>query len=105
VLFTGDAINGRANPDHPAAAIPRGAPGLYLEAGTSYLGHPDPARLQASLRRAVTALPASIGVLYGAHSAPYRDRPAALAALLALGLAPFLAAADGRQRRFPVVRR
>jgi hypothetical protein len=106
VLFTGDAINGRAIPDHPAAATSlRGAPGLYLGAAPYYLGHPDPARLQASLRRAVAALPAPFGLLCGAHSEPYRDRPAeALAALLALDWAPFLAAADWRQRRNPVVR-
>ena len=105
VRFTGDAINGRANPDAPASATsPRRAPGLYLGAGAYYLGHPDPARLQASLRRAVAALPAAFGLLCGAHSEPYRDRPAAaLAALLALDWSPFLAAADWRQRRFPVV--
>ena len=106
VLFTGDAINGRANPDSPAtAASPRREPGLYLGAGSYYLGHPAPERLQASLRRAVDALPAEFGVICGAHSEPYGDRPAeALAALLDLDWAPFLAAADWRQRRFPVVR-
>jgi hypothetical protein len=106
VLFTGDAINGRANPDNPAnAAHPRREPGLYLGAGSYYLGHPDPASLKASLRRAVDALPGEVGMVCGAHAEPHRDRPAeALAALLDLDWSPFLADADWRRRRFPVVR-
>ena len=57
--------------------------------------------LQLALRH-----PAAFGLLCGAHSEPYRDRPAAaVAALLALDWSPFLTAADWRQRRFPVVSR
>jgi hypothetical protein len=106
VLFTGDAISGRANPANPAnAAHPRREPGLYLGAGTYYLTHPDPTALQASLRRAVDALPAQTGLICGAHGEPCRDRPAeALAALLDLDWSPFLTVAEGQQRRFPVVR-
>jgi hypothetical protein len=101
VLFTGDAINGRANQEHPGAAeSPRGEPGLYVGAASYYLGHPDPARLQDSLRLALDALDVDeIDLICGAHSEPYRDRPAeTLAALLALDWAPFLAAADWRER-------
>ena len=96
VLFTGDAINGHFNPDNPLVHPARGAPGLYLGAGSFYLRLADPDALKASLR---PLLAQPLDMICGAHGEPYRHNAReALARLVALDWAPYL-----RERKHPVV--
>jgi hypothetical protein len=105
VLFTGDALNGQANPDNPLiAAHPRRRPGLYLGAGKYYLGHPDPDRLKHSLQRLVATSFPAFDIICGAHALPYREEARrTLAWLLALDWRPSLAAEHWRDREHPAV--
>jgi glyoxylase-like metal-dependent hydrolase (beta-lactamase superfamily II) len=105
VLFTGDALNGQANPDNPLnASHLRRRPGLYLGAARYYLGHPDPDRLKDSLRRLVAASFPAFDIICGAHALPYRtEARRTLAQLLALDWRPFLAAEHARDREHPAV--
>jgi hypothetical protein len=96
VLFTGDALNGRLNPENPLPHPRRGAPGLYVGAGSPYLRDLDVEALKRSLR---PLLAGRIDLICGAHGLPWRDDPqGALARLLDLDWTPFL-----RDGRHPVV--
>jgi hypothetical protein len=99
VLFTGDMLNGQANPAHPAPYAWRRAPGLYAGVRNRYFVRrpermPDPRTLQAGLRRLLTE---EVDLVCGGHGVPYGGRPgedaaAALTRLLAMDWAPAPAA-------------
>ena len=99
VLFTGDTLNGQANPAHPAPYAWRRAPGLYAGVRNRYLVRrpermPDPRTPEAGLRRLLTE---EVDLVCGGHGVPYGGRPgedaaAALTRLPAMDWAPALAA-------------
>jgi hypothetical protein len=113
VVFSGDCLNGQANPDNPGNVDhPRRRPGLYVGAARYYLGHPDPNRLKTCLgaaaeraARATAAAGAPLGMVCGAHGRPFQqaDAAGALRRLLDLDWGPFLAAEAFEDREHPAI--
>jgi hypothetical protein len=92
VLFTGDAINGPADPAHTGPDHPRSAARLYFGGRPTYLArHRDPAAFLRSVRR---LLDEEIDLLCAGHSLPWRDDPRGALADLVDAAAAGDAAAD-----------
>ena len=83
VLFTGDALNGRCDPEQPNPYYLRRTTGLYVGVRRRYLERlADPICLQAGLRR---LLAEDFDLVCGAHGVPYcSDAKGSLAQLLAM---------------------
>ena len=92
VLFTGDAVNGPADPALTRPGHPRLEARLYFGGRPTYLArHRDPARFLRSVRR---LLDEATDLLCAAHSRPLRDDPGGALARLVHAAAAGDEAAD-----------
>lgn len=82
VLFTGDALNGPADPRHPLhATLDRPAPGLYAGASRDHLVSAGPRALHDAL---MPLLAARADLICGGHGVPVTGAHALLQRILAL---------------------